>query len=178
MRHARLHVPPSLAIVKAKSIASTLSISDSDFKASWQWLSRFRTCRGLEKMLLHGKGAEVDKNDLELLSALEELYSIIAQYDLENIYNMDKTGLFFCLLPRYSILMPNEDISSIRGKKKVKDRVSLIVCANQRVLKTDTGQFLISIKRKHGWTWKPIGNGSTKSLFQKSKDEQDVPFSY
>jgi len=130
MHHARLPIPPSLTIAKAKSIASTLSISDSDFKVSWQWLNRFRTCRGLQKMLLHGEGAEVDKNDSELLSALEELYSIIVQYDPKNIYNMDKTRLFFHLLPRYSILMPNEDISSTRGKKKAKDRVYLIVCAN------------------------------------------------
>ncbi len=130
MRRARLPVPPSLAIAKAKSIASTLSISDSNFKASWQWFSRFRTRQGLQKMLIHGEGAEVDKNDPKLLLALEELYSIIAQYDPENIYNMDETGLFFRLLPIYSILMPNEDISSTRGKKKVKDRVSLIVCAN------------------------------------------------
>jgi hypothetical protein len=130
MRRAKLPVPPSLAIAKAKSIASTLSISDSDFKASWQWLSRFRTRRGLQKMLLHGEGAEVDKNDPKLLSALEELYSIIAQYDPENVYNMDETGLFFCLLPRYSIMMSNEDISSTKGKKKAKDRVSLIVYAN------------------------------------------------
>jgi hypothetical protein len=114
-------------------------------------------------MLLHGEGAEVGKNDPKLLSTLEELYSIIVQYDPENVYNMDKTGLFFYMLPKYSILMSNEDISSTRGKKKAKDRVSLIVCANasgthkipyvmigkpknQRVLKTDTGQFLISIK--------------------------------
>ncbi len=63
MRRARLPVPPSLAIAKTKSIASTLSISDSNFKASWQWLSRFKTRRGLQKMFLHGKGAEDDKND-------------------------------------------------------------------------------------------------------------------
>jgi hypothetical protein len=130
MCRAKLPVPPSLAIAKAKSIASTLSISDSDFKASWQWLNRFRTRRGLQKMLLHGEGAEVDKNDPKLLSALEELYSIIVQYNLKNVYNMDETGLFFRLLLRYSILMPNEDISSTRGKKKVKDCVSLIICAN------------------------------------------------
>jgi hypothetical protein len=42
MRHAKLLVSPSLAIAKAKNIASNLSIPDSDFKASWQWLSRFR----------------------------------------------------------------------------------------------------------------------------------------
>jgi len=130
MHRARLPVSPSLAIAKAKNIASTLTISDSDFKASWQWFNRFRARRGLQKMLLHGEGAEVDKNDPEILSALKELYFIIAQYDPENIYNMDKTRLFFRLLPRYSILMPNEDISSTKGKKKTKDSVSLIVCTN------------------------------------------------
>ncbi len=81
-------------------------------------------------MLLHGEGVEVDKNDPELLSTLEELYFIIAQYNPENIYNMDETRLFFRLLPKYSILMPNEDISNTRGKKKAKYCVSLIVCTN------------------------------------------------
>ncbi len=63
------------------------------------------------------------------MAALDDLYAIIAQYDPENVYNMDETGLFFHLLPRYSLLMPNEDILTTRGKKKSKDRVSLIVCA-------------------------------------------------
>jgi hypothetical protein len=81
MRHAKLPVPPSLAIAKAKKHCSNLSILKSNFKASWQWLSQFRAHCGLEKMLLHGEGAEINKNDLELLTALEELYKIIAQYD-------------------------------------------------------------------------------------------------
>jgi len=81
-------------------------------------------------MLLHEEGAEVNKSNLGLLAALNDLYAIIAQYDLENVYNMDETGLFFCLLLRYSLLMPDEDISTTRGKKKSKDQVSLIVCAN------------------------------------------------
>jgi hypothetical protein len=130
MCRANLPVPPSLAIAKAKSIASSLLIPETDFKASWQWLSRFRVRRGLQKMLLHGEGAEVNKSDLVLLVALDDLYAIIAQYDPENVYNMDETGLFFCLLPRYNLLMPDEDISTTRRKKKSKDQVSLIVCAN------------------------------------------------
>jgi hypothetical protein len=130
MRRANLPVPPSLAIAKAKNIALSLSIPETDFKASWQWLRRFRVHRGLQKMLVHGEGAEINKPDLGLLAALDDLYAIIAQYDPENVYNMDETGLFFRLLPRYSLLMPDEDISTTRGKKKSKDRVSLIVCAN------------------------------------------------
>ncbi len=63
MRCAKLPVPPSLAIAKAKSIASSLSILESNFKTSWQWLSWFRARCGLQKMLLHEEGVEVNKND-------------------------------------------------------------------------------------------------------------------
>jgi hypothetical protein len=72
-------------------------------------------------MLLHGKGIEVNKNNPELLAALEKFYRIITQYDLENVYNMDKTSLFFQLFLIYTLLMPNEDISTTKGKKKAKD---------------------------------------------------------
>jgi len=81
-------------------------------------------------MLLHGEEAEVNKFDPRSLVVLDDLYAIIAQYDPENVYNMDETGLFFRLLSKYSLLMPDEDISTTRGKKKSKDRVSLTVCAN------------------------------------------------
>jgi hypothetical protein len=130
MHHANLPVLPSLAIAKAKSIASSLSIPETNFKASWQWLSQFRVRRGLQKILLHKEGAEVNKSDPGLLVILDDLYTIIAQYDPENVYNMDKTDLFFCLLLRYNLLMLDEDISTTRGKKKSKDRVSFIVCTN------------------------------------------------
>jgi len=89
MRCANLLVPPSHTIAEAKSIASSLSISETDFKASWQWLSRFRVCRRLQKMLLHEEGAKVNKSNPGLLGSLDDLYAIIAQYDPENVYNMD-----------------------------------------------------------------------------------------
>ena len=90
----------------------------------------FQSKRGLQKILLHGEGAEVNKNDPKLLAALKELYAIISNYEPENVYNMDETGLFFRLLPRYSLLMREEYISTTRGKKKSKDRMLLIGCAN------------------------------------------------
>jgi hypothetical protein len=81
-------------------------------------------------MLLHGEGAKVNKSDLGLLVALDDLYAIIAQYDPKNVYNMDEIGLFFRLLPRYNLSMPDEDVSTTKGKKKSKDLVFFIVCAN------------------------------------------------
>ena len=95
MRRASLPVPPTLAILKAKKIAEQLSIPQDDFKPSWRWFSRFRERRGLQQLLLHGEGAEVDRENPNLLEALEELYAIISKYDPENVYNMDETGLFF-----------------------------------------------------------------------------------
>jgi hypothetical protein len=105
MRRAKLLIPPSLAIAKAKSIASSLSISESNFKASWQWLSRFRAHYGLQKMLLHEnwKGVEVNKNDLELLAALEELYGIITKYNSKKSTIWIRMACFFgCLWDTYA----------------------------------------------------------------------------
>ena len=84
----------------------------------------------LKEYLLHGKGREVDKNDPILLAALDDyLYAIIQEFNLENIYNMDETGLFFWTLPQYGILMLQEDlINMAKGTKKVKEWVTLVVC--------------------------------------------------
>jgi hypothetical protein len=61
-------------------------------------------------MLLHEEGIEVNKNNLELLIALQELNMIIAQYDPENVNRMDETGLFFRLLLRYLCQMTIHDM--------------------------------------------------------------------
>jgi len=125
---ANLPITPSSAITKAKQIAAGLSIPD--FKASWQWLSHFRACKGMQKILLHGEGGEVDKNDPVLLATLDDLYAIIQEYNLEIMYNMDETRLFFWILLQYSILMPQEDLNIVRGTNKVNEQVTLVVCAN------------------------------------------------
>ena len=90
---------PSLAIAKPKQIAASLSIPEDDFKASWQWLQNFRTRTGLKEILLHGEGGKVDKNDPVLLAQLITLYNIIKEYNPEQVYNMDETGLFYRQLP-------------------------------------------------------------------------------
>jgi hypothetical protein len=110
MRCAKLLVPPSLVLAKARSIAPSLSILESNFKSFWQWLSRFRAHYGLQKIPLHGEGAKVNKNNLELLAVLKELYEIIVEYDLENVYNMDEISFFFRLLLRYLCHMTIHDM--------------------------------------------------------------------
>ncbi len=85
---------------------------------------------GSQKGTICSSGTKVNESDPRLLAALDDLYAIIAQYDLEDVYNMDEIGLIFHLLPRYNLLLPDEDISTTRGKKKSKDRVFFMVCVN------------------------------------------------
>ena len=113
MRRANFPVSSSLVIAKTKRIGQQLSISEDELKASWQWMSRCRARRGLQKVLLHDEGAEMDKEYPKLLGTLNDLHYTIARYDSENVYNMDETELFFQLLLRYTLLMPFEDVSSI-----------------------------------------------------------------
>ena len=80
-----------------------MSISQDEFKASWQWLKKFQSHRGLEKMLLHGEGAEVDMNDPELLEQLDALNQIIAQYDVEGFNSLFKK----LILLKEQILLAN-----------------------------------------------------------------------
>ena len=82
--------------MKAKKIAEKLLISPDYFKASWEWFSRFRKRRGIQQLFLHGEGAEVDRENPDLVAALDKLYAIITKYDPESVYNMDEIGLFFC----------------------------------------------------------------------------------
>ncbi|XP_065654629.1 jerky protein homolog-like [Hydra vulgaris] len=81
-------------------------------------------------MRLFGEGAEVDKDDSVLLQQLEDLYSFIKMYRPENVYNVDEIGLFFHLLLKYSLLMPAGSLVTTRGKKKSKERVTLVVFSN------------------------------------------------
>jgi hypothetical protein len=99
MRRAKVAVPPSLAIAKAKRIAESMEIPENEFKASWQRLKRFRSRRGLEQMLLHGEEAEVDKEDPALLEQLDPaLYKSFLQLKeqvfLANFVDIDATAEF------------------------------------------------------------------------------------
>lgn len=130
MRRLELPIPPSLVMAKAAELAQAMDITQGQFKASWGWLASFRSRKGLKASLLYGEGAEVNKEDPDLLNALDALYNVIKQYPPACIYNMDETGLFFRLLPRYTLLMRNKDMKSVRGKKRAKDRVTLVVRTN------------------------------------------------
>ena len=43
---------------------------------------------------------------------------------------MDETGQFFRVLPKYTLLLSDEDLKTTRVRKKAKENVTLVVCGN------------------------------------------------
>jgi hypothetical protein len=94
------------------------------------WAKKFATKRAkLKSIILHGEAGAVDHEKIK--EGITKMKNIIADFDEENVYNMDETGLFYRLLPRKSYVFKGTE-SRMRGKKgmKAKDRLSLYVATN------------------------------------------------
>lgn len=93
---------------------------------------------------------------IQLLKVLKDLPPLFGQYDYECVYNMDKTGLFFRVVSRYTVLMIHENVTTVRSKKQTKDKVTLMFYSNA----SWTKQILITMigkAKQHAWivknTW-------------------------
>jgi Tc5 transposase DNA-binding domain len=96
---------------KGMEFAKSLNIEDQ-LKCANGWVYRFKLRNGLQKITLSG---EANSAPLETLSEERiKLRSILANYNEEDIYNADETGLFFRM-------EPNQTLGTKRtsGRKKV-----------------------------------------------------------
>jgi hypothetical protein len=100
------------------------------FNASERWAKNVVQRHGMKSVTLHGEGGSVDV--AAIAAGIERLRSTLRDYDPENIYNVDETGLFYKLLPKRTYLSPHEDRKTARGTKgmKAKDRITAFICTN------------------------------------------------
>lgn len=99
------------------------------FQASIQWAGKVARQAGWRSKALHGEAGSVE---VELVAdEISKLRDEIKKYNLNNVYNMDETGLFFKLLPNRSYIK-EKDRKQARGIKmmKAKDRATLYVATN------------------------------------------------
>ncbi|POW22340.1 hypothetical protein PSHT_01402 [Puccinia striiformis] len=61
------------------------------------WLDSYKMRHQIKSYLKHGEGASVDLVVLE--EEVERIKKITSKFELKNIFNMDKTGLFFSMPP-------------------------------------------------------------------------------
>eukprot|EP00559_Dactyliosolen_fragilissimus_P002259 CAMPEP_0184859602 /NCGR_PEP_ID=MMETSP0580-20130426/4594_1 /TAXON_ID=1118495 /ORGANISM="Dactyliosolen fragilissimus" /LENGTH=156 /DNA_ID=CAMNT_0027356337 /DNA_START=48 /DNA_END=518 /DNA_ORIENTATION=+ len=94
-RVAGLTISPCMLKHRARAIADAQNIPEDDFVSSNGWYHRFRKRWDIGATFLYGEGGEVDKDDPVLLEKICQLETLIENYNYDNIYNMDETGLFY-----------------------------------------------------------------------------------
>ena len=120
-RAATLAVSDLMLKTKAKELGDKLGITDLSYSNGW--LEKFKRRHGLSKRKFEG---EADSADMEqVASGRATLQSLLSNYELCNIYNMDETALFYRLTPNSTLAT-----APVRGTKKNKDRVTIALCAN------------------------------------------------
>jgi hypothetical protein len=96
---AHVTLTDAILIEKAKHFAQLLNISKDQFKFSTDWLEKFKKRYKITKVKRHGEDASA--NHLAANNAVSELKELLAEYNKNDIYNMDETGLFY----RYLIII-------------------------------------------------------------------------
>lgn len=120
-----MNVPVSgtLMTAAASDLAAEMSIN---FAASSGWLDRFKKRKGIVFKTICGESAAVDtvQTDDWKSTVLPE---ILRDYDANDIYNADDTGIFYKCLPDKTHALKGEICS---GGKKAKDRLTALVASN------------------------------------------------
>ncbi|XP_061164992.1 tigger transposable element-derived protein 6-like [Saccostrea echinata] len=118
------NIPISVEILKTKAKQFGTEMGITGFSYSNGWLSRFKMRHGISSQIISGESAGVDP---QLISdGRQKAASVIKNYELKNVFNIDETGLFYRLLPDRSLTTAD----ATKGVKKIKDRITIALCCN------------------------------------------------
>jgi hypothetical protein len=112
-------------------------------------------CRfGIKFRKASGERDSVDAVSAEQWNSTK-LPNLLQKFCPDNIYNADKTDLFYCVKPDGSLSYKHATLS---GSQKTMDRVTVLCCSNRSG--TDTQKFLVIEKRDNPRCFK--GNSTEK----------------
>jgi len=86
------------------------------------WAQKFRQRHGIKRRVRHGEAGSIPE---EAAIEMEAVVTLCRQYQDDDIYNMDETGLFWRQAPSSGL-----STTEGPGVKKDKSRISLVVCSN------------------------------------------------
>jgi hypothetical protein len=131
-------VEEALALWIEKALECNLTITDSiiqkkatdfaellnkEFKGSSGWLYNFKQRYSIREYVKHGESQSAPIEQLpEMRSTLQNL---LKEYQLEDIFNCDETGLFWKMEPSRGL-----STGPISGTKQSKDRVTVLLTCN------------------------------------------------
>ena len=119
---ARMHgFPISGPILQARALELSGKLGISNFKASEGWLDKWKKRNNVRSYIISGESGNIDLVTAE--NWKRSISTLIAGYDLENVFNMDETGFFRCL-PDSTLSHVSE---SCKGGKQGKNRLTVVL---------------------------------------------------
>lgn len=118
------NLPISGGLIKEKALEFSLQLGELNFKASTGWLDNWKRRSGICQVC--GDINEVSDEDCTKWQR-DTLPNLLKNYQAEDIFNADETGLFFNCLPDNILTFKNQ---KCHGEKNSKQRVTLMIGTN------------------------------------------------
>ena len=88
-------------ILSTKALGFAFLLKEDKFKGSNGWIESFKKWHNLKLYSVHGESASAPLKDLDVMR--DKLRQTLKDYDPENIFNCNKTGLFWKMKPSRTI---------------------------------------------------------------------------
>ncbi|XP_033730921.1 tigger transposable element-derived protein 4-like [Pecten maximus] len=126
--YARDHnLPISGPMLKSKASDLAEKMGEQNFASSTGWVDRFKERHGICFKKICGEAKSVDTSSDAMTKWADDLRTILSEYQPNNIFNADETGIFYRLLPDRTLDFKGTDC---HGGKRSKERLTTLVCAN------------------------------------------------
>ena len=114
------------SLIEAKADEFAAQLGFPYFKANDGWLGRLKKREGLVYKKLHGEGKSADIPSRD--KWLDEIWPrLMENYDPDQIWNADETGLYFRALPDGTITFKND---FAKGGKRSKERITAMLACS------------------------------------------------
>ena len=120
------NVPLSASMIQEKAVVFAKELNTENFQASDGWLRRWKERNNTSFKTVSGESKSITP---EMVNAWSEtsLPTLLSNYDLKDIYNVDEFGLFYQCLPNKTYQLKSE--KRYRGKLS-KIRITGMAAAN------------------------------------------------
>ena len=119
-------IPVSGPLLMEKAEQLSLGLGLADFKATTGWQERWKTRNTVHFKKLHGEKQDADDFGTERW-VTEVLPKILADYSPRNIFNADKTGLYWRAIPDGTLSFKGIEAA---GSKVAKNKMTLLMACN------------------------------------------------
>jgi Tc5 transposase DNA-binding domain len=100
-QHQKICLSGNIIKEKGRDFAKRLGMLETDLLFSNGWLVSFEDRNGFKQWKLHGESGDAQMEGIE--EKMSVIQSKIAKYQVDDVYNMDETGLFYNMAPNTTI---------------------------------------------------------------------------